>query len=809
MGQEYSPSLPRGAYHFSLLGELQVAQDAQAIPVPPFRTHSLLAVLLLHPGPRRRERLAGRLFPDLPESTGRRRLSDLLWLLRKSLPHLPLDADAQEICLPRAARWLDVESFRDKSGSRDAEDWHQALALYRGDLLENVYDDWLLEQREALYLQYVRLLHRTCQHEIQHRQFEQALPLAERLVQVEPYDERALRSLMMAYRQGGRRGAALAAYERFVALAADELGAEPEPATRALAEAIRGGGLRVQADVLAPDPESDSPAALLRLGREALLRGDRAIVKACVQRLHSQFPSFSPEANCLLEVDLALFVQDFDRAAHLLEGCDARQASVLVRVAQLALERRQVTEAADAASRVLMLAETARDPESELEAVLVLAGAQRRLGQGVQAARSAERALTLARQCGSPAGVARALVAKGHNRQRQGRYAQALSLYYEARSVAHEHGLRRLLAETLNWIAWVQSYQGALLDAQENGLAALGIWRDLRLPGREASTLQNLAYIYAQLGRTGESLRALERAQQLLEELGEPVRVAINQYHLADTLLYHEETLAPRASALAQEALETFRAHNQPGWDAATLTTRGRALWLAGEHAAALDAFQQAYCLYEGLGELALLPELLSFQALACLGLGQCAQALECTRRALLAVAQGEVSEEAISDVYYAHAMALAACGQEEQARPYLARAHDRLLVVAAQLEDEAARQAFFQHNPTTRRLMSEIYARGMAAPPAAGVVTQALPAARGGRPIQVRWTVDAGPPDAALKQAQGAIALRRIRLSRLLAEAEAQGAAPTVAQLAQVLGVSGRTIQRDLAALRREKKTP
>ena len=60
---------------------------------------------------------------------------------------------------------------------------------------------------------------------------------------------------------------------------------------------------------------------------------------------------------------------------------------------------------------------------------------------------------------------------------------------------------------------------------------------------------------------------------------------------------------------------------------------------------------------------------------------------------------------------------------------------------------------------------------------------------------------MDAGPADMVLRQSQGAIALRRSRLSRLLREAESQGASPTVAQLAEALGISPRTIQRDLAA--------
>jgi hypothetical protein len=145
--------------------------------------------------------------------------------------------------------------------------------------------------------------------------------------------------------------------------------------------------------------------------------------------------------------------------------------------------------------------------------------------------------------------------------------------------------------------------------------------------------------------------------------------------------------------------------------------------------------------------------------------------------------------------------MALAANGDEAGARAELQCAYESLLAVAAQLEDEPARQAFFEHNPTTRRLMRELYARGLALDPASGVVARALPAARGGAPVPVTWTLDAGPADHALKQGRGAIALRRARLARLLAEAAAQGANPTVAQLAEALGVSERTIQRDLGA--------
>jgi hypothetical protein len=168
-----------------------------------------------------------------------------------------------------------------------------------------------------------------------------------------------------------------------------------------------------------------------------------------------------------------------------------------------------------------------------------------------------------------------------------------------------------------------------------------------------------------------------------------------------------------------------------------------------------------------------------------------------------LGVAQEAVSEAVLSEVYYAHAMTLAANGDEEKSTAYLRRAYEMRLKVAAQIQDEPARQAFFARDPITRRMMQQVYARGIASTPTEGIITRWVPLSKGPLSVEVQLTVDAGPADRALKQAQGAIALRRVRLSRLLQQARAQGVSPTAAQLADLLGVSKRTVQRDLASLR------
>lgn len=74
---------------------------------------------------------------------------------------------------------------------------------------------------------------------------------------------------------------------------------------------------------------------------------------------------------------------------------------------------------------------------------------------------------------------------------------------------------------------------------------------------------------------------------------------------------------------------------------------------------------------------------------------------------------------------------------------------------------------------------------------------------------VPVRWIVDAGESDARVLQQAGKVALRQHRLRRLLDEAAAQGAAPTDDELAAALGVSRRTVLRDIAQLAQNGDAP
>jgi DNA-binding Lrp family transcriptional regulator len=67
---------------------------------------------------------------------------------------------------------------------------------------------------------------------------------------------------------------------------------------------------------------------------------------------------------------------------------------------------------------------------------------------------------------------------------------------------------------------------------------------------------------------------------------------------------------------------------------------------------------------------------------------------------------------------------------------------------------------------------------------------------------VEVVWTLKAGEEDQEVLRDQGAQALRRVRILRLVDEALAQGGEPTQEDLAKALGVTARTIRSDVAAL-------
>jgi tetratricopeptide (TPR) repeat protein len=139
--------------------------------------------------------------------------------------------------------------------------------------------------------------------------------------------------------------------------------------------------------------------------------------------------------------------------------------------------------------------------------------------------------------------------------------------------------------------------------------------------------------------------------------------------------------------------------------------------------------------------------------------------------------------------------------------RPVEARA---MLVEAQQIMSRCGMAGALEQ---AEQLLQSLPRTSTALQPGQQVVKLARRGVPRGRPlrpeelVEVVWTV-AEPEQCEVGRAANKAATRQERLLRLCVEASAQGAEPTVGDLAEALGVTARTVDRDIAALRAAGET-
>lgn len=782
-----------------LLGGLRILYWGKPIALPPFRAQSLLALLLLHPAERTRDQLAGTLFPDSPEDAAKARVSDRLWLLKNHLPKFPIVSTPAEISLEERQIWVDVNEFRSLLRNGDPSSLSQAIELYRGDLLPEQDADRLLLERENLYITYIRALQSLGGHFTQHGDPLQAIPLLEKIHAHEPFDEANLRGLLRAHQSVGRRGAALATFDRFRLRLRDEMRLDPEPATLELVEAIR------TQTTPPPPPRADlklpaSIPSLFQRGQLSLWRGDVPTTQACVDALRKK--SGQAEADAL-ESASAILRGDFDRAKKFLGRYTSPSLQILTQQIHLSVELKEFADVVERCKSAILEAHRQKDVTAELLLLADQSSAYQRTGNALEAMRCANQIITRAEKEKLPYLLARGLLLKGVLQISQGFERDAIETFHHAAAYAGEHGFLPLLSrvECKLGIAYQQS--GKYRLSIQHYERALQIARDLNMKRDEAETIHNLGIVLASLGRNDESIHYIRQGRDLFATLHDEQGMARNTYHLAFGLALADNNALDEALTLGKQALEIFQKHQSQGWVASVYAMLGYIHWLRGEPESAIAMCEQAIPIYQKLEEPDFIPELYGYIGLAWLQKGDPKKALEFTSTAMDEMMRSELYDIA-SEIYYAHAFALNALGRADEAEDYFRRGYDNLLTYASEIEDPDALAAYFRRDPTVRCLMEQVYARGLASPPK---VETHLVLSRGRSTVRVALTVDAGAPDTALKNASGAVALRRARIQRLVREMRSQGSDSSLEQVAELMKVSLRTVQRDVRYLEEKEK--
>ena len=232
----------------SLLGSLTIYYNDQLINHRlTAKAQALLCYLMVEPRPHDRRTLAGLLWGEDTEEKARNSLRVALSSLRKTLPAYFEVTRLTIHFAPAEPYQLDLEQFEQQTHSLDdLNALYQAFLLYRDGFLTDFYvenasafEDWQRHQQAHWQQRFLQIAQVLAHHRLATLAYDEASPILQRILEIEPWQEAAHRHLMMAYSRLGAFNAALAQYKKCQTILHQELGITPMPETRQLYEQIR------------------------------------------------------------------------------------------------------------------------------------------------------------------------------------------------------------------------------------------------------------------------------------------------------------------------------------------------------------------------------------------------------------------------------------------------------------------------------------------------------------------------------------------------------------------------------------------
>ncbi|HEU0027444.1 MAG TPA: bacterial transcriptional activator domain-containing protein, partial [Ktedonobacterales bacterium] len=223
------------------------------------KARELLFFLLTH-GPASKERIGLALWPDADAALVRQQLHPALHALRRALGAsdwvlfergcyrfnreraYSYDVAAFEATLAQARQALTAAPDAPGQAISLLEN---AVRKYRGDFLASeagpAAGEWIAAYRAGLRQRWLDANALLAGLYISTGDHARAVTIYRRLIEADPYQEQAHRTLMLLLARLGERAQALRHFESLTRLLREELATEPAPETAALAEALRSG----------------------------------------------------------------------------------------------------------------------------------------------------------------------------------------------------------------------------------------------------------------------------------------------------------------------------------------------------------------------------------------------------------------------------------------------------------------------------------------------------------------------------------------------------------------------------------------
>lgn len=240
-----------------LFGKFELIRAHLPLRLPSRKVEALFAYLVLHPQPQHREKLAALFWSEVLDEQARASLRNALAVLRRTLDKAIVVADRDYIHLnPSYPLTADVLEF-DKQARMFQSAAIPAVAnlqldLYRGELLADFSDEWIISLRETYRERYHTLVFQVAQHQRSVGHYEAAITLMQQVLAHEPADEAAHQTLMACYFAQGDRAAALRQFETLRQVLHDEVGVEPQRESFLLYQRIREAALTPRSNQSVP-----------------------------------------------------------------------------------------------------------------------------------------------------------------------------------------------------------------------------------------------------------------------------------------------------------------------------------------------------------------------------------------------------------------------------------------------------------------------------------------------------------------------------------------------------------------------------
>lgn len=266
-------------YNIRLFGKFSIQHnDSELESFPSAKAKELFCYLLLHRDrSHSREVLASLLWGDCPTSQSKRYFRQTLWQLQQTLHGHSrgnstrlLQVDDESLRLDSQPQlWFDVAVFEEafvpvrgvageQVNKEQARALHDAISLYKGDLLEGHYQDWCLFHRERLQNIYISMLDKLMGYSEVHRKFEAGMAYGELLLQQDHARERTYYRLMRLHYLEGDRAGALRQFQRCEATLQKELGVPPSRRTVELRDQVRTDKLETDSHAVGQWRESST-----------------------------------------------------------------------------------------------------------------------------------------------------------------------------------------------------------------------------------------------------------------------------------------------------------------------------------------------------------------------------------------------------------------------------------------------------------------------------------------------------------------------------------------------------------------------